>query len=207
MGQVITGTVDIPLIPCSLYDALWHHYGCSPSPSHCLFSTFLSYSGSKSTKKSPVQTIRCWQWSIDCWKQHQNVIGKDKVGGTLWAIQTSVHSTPWREHKSIRIQQSNPRKKSLETALRMRKGIPLAAGDQEAPRPTCRLGVENSLSSTKARTVTITQPHGGHSKQVATHGEENMNYHRKKNNTSTAFCLGSRRNSYKYVWHPQDSGR
>lgn len=62
----------------------------------------------------------------------------------------------------------------------MRKGIPLAAGDQEAPRPTCRLGVENSLSSTKARTVTITQPHGGHSKQVATHGEENMNYHRKK---------------------------
>lgn len=44
----------------------------------------------KKYKKFPVQTIRCWQWSIDCWKQHQNDVGKDKVGGTLWAIQT-VH--------------------------------------------------------------------------------------------------------------------
>ena len=47
--RVIMGTVHIQLIPFSLYDALWHHYGCSPSSSHCLISTFLSYSGSKST--------------------------------------------------------------------------------------------------------------------------------------------------------------
>lgn len=80
-----------------------------------------------------------------------------------------------------------------------------AGGDSPSSRGTRRLqdqpaGVENSLSSTKARTVTITQPHGSHSKQVATHREENMNYHRKrKNNASTAFCLGPRRNSYKCV--------
>ena len=50
--RVIMGTVHIQLIPFSLYDALWHHYGCSPSSSHCLISTFLSYSGSKKYKQS-----------------------------------------------------------------------------------------------------------------------------------------------------------
>lgn len=61
----------------------------------------------------------------------------------------------------------------------------IVEGDSPSSWGTRRLqdqpaGVENSLSSTKARTVTITQPHGSHSKQVATHREENMSYHRKK---------------------------
>ena len=79
----------------------------------------------------PEQRSRCWPWSVDCWEQHQNVVGKDEMGRTLWAIQTMhrrLLCTPSSEENINPSESSRAIPGRSPWKLCLAKGILLAAG-------------------------------------------------------------------------------
>lgn len=134
--------------------SLW----CSPSTSHCLFSTFLSYSGSKSTKNPQ---YRLFGAAMEHWllKQHQNVGGKEEVGGT--SEQSRLHSDFRTLHPVKRTWiHPNPAEQSQEEVT---GNLPCECGEGDSPAAGGPGGLQDqllqglrTLSLTKARTVTIT---------------------------------------------------
>lgn len=138
----------------------------------------------KKVQTIPVQSIRCWPWSVDCWEQHQNIVGKDETGRTLWAVQT-VHRrrlcTPSSEENV------NPSESGRAIPGRSPWKLSLVNAEGDSPSHGGTRRLQEQPSDSGLRTLSLqsknrnnNQPHGGQSKQVATHREENMNYHRRK---------------------------